>query len=143
MKRGNVIVFNAYPEDPKLTAKKLYIKRVIGLPGDTISSNNGKIYVNKHQINQNYLTSYQKIATGNWNLKILAEENSWRTTTNSYTVPKNKYFVLGDNRSISNDSRYWGFVSNDKIIGIVYVPFWGTKTQQKTVNDQKNIFFEG
>lgn len=91
-----------------------YVKRVIGIPGDIIDIKNGSVYVNGEVLNEAYLES-QNI-TNVMNSKI----------TFPYTVPNNQYFVLGDNRQNSNDSRQWGTVPKENIIGtamLVYFPF--------------------
>ncbi|GEP24740.1 signal peptidase I [Lentilactobacillus diolivorans] len=116
--RNSVIIFNAHGEDPQATKPTdYYVKRVIGLPGDTVSSNNGQIYVNNHQINQNYISNNQRTTgTGNWDLQSLSQH--WTQDKGTVKVPQGKYFVLGDHRSVSNDSRYWGFVDKSKIEGV-------------------------
>jgi signal peptidase I len=110
-KLGDVIVFKA-PPDPE----KDYIKRVIGVPGDTVIIKNGKVYINSTLLNEGaYLDSTIKTYPGSF----LAENVS-------VTVPPNSYFVLGDNRTGSSDSREWGFVSFGSIVGeslLVYWPF--------------------
>lgn len=117
--RNSVIIFNAHGEDPKATSQTdYYVKRVIGLPGDTVSSNNGTIYINGQRLNQNYINRYQRgQGTGNWDLRSLSAH--WAKNQNAVKVPRNHYFVLGDHRSVSNDSRYWGFVDKDKVLGVV------------------------
>lgn len=143
LSRGDVIVFNAYPEDPKLTSNEKYVKRIIGIPGDTISSKDGSLYVNGRLVDQSYISYDQRIETGNWDLKSLATDNNWKISKKVVNkVPKNEYFVLGDNRLVSNDSRYWGFVPKNKISGRIYIPFWNSKSQQKNVNDLPNNFFK-
>ncbi|MGV0168363.1 signal peptidase I [Furfurilactobacillus sp. WILCCON 0119] len=130
---NSVIIFDAKGEDPNATTHVNYVKRVIGLPGDTVESKQGNLYVNGKQIDQSYIGSSQRRATGNWNLRTLGREYDWRTQ--SITVPRGHYFVLGDHRSVSNDSRYWGFVDQDKVAGVVKVPFWiGTKTSRANIN---------
>lgn len=100
--RGDVIVFR-YPPDPDSIP---YIKRVIGLPGDQVNINNGKVYVNGQQLIEPYLT----ISThrgGTW------------------SVPAGQLFVMGDNRNNSSDSRTWGYVPLENIIGraeLIYLP---------------------
>lgn len=143
--RGDVIVFNAYPEDPKLNSSKKYVKRIIGIPGDTVSSRNGSLYVNGKKVNQSYISEFETEVTGDWNLSQLATENNWKNKKKveiTNKVPANEYFVLGDNREVSNDSRYWGFVPKSKISGTVYIPFWGKESQQKNVNDYSQKFFK-
>ena len=135
----SVIVFNAHGEDPQATPKKdYYVKRVIGLPGDTVSYKNGQIDVNGKPVKQNFInrlqrsdgtgiTGYQN--NGKWNLKQLSAH--WPKNRDSVKVPAGHYFVLGDHRSISNDSRYWGFVSKDKVLGVVKTLAWGTNNQDR------------
>lgn len=91
-----------------------YVKRIIGIPGDIINIKNGSVYVNGEVLNEVYLEN-QNI-TSIMNSKI----------TFPYTVPENQYFVMGDNRQNSNDSRQWGTVPKENIIGtarVVYFPF--------------------
>jgi signal peptidase I len=111
LKRGDVIVFKA-PNDPE----KDYIKRVIGIPEDQVMIKNGDVYVNGILVNQNaYLPPSTKTYGGSFFKEGLAK-----------TVPTNSYFVMGDNRSGSSDSREWGFVPLKSIIGkssFVYWPF--------------------
>ncbi|QBP18969.1 signal peptidase I [Acetilactobacillus jinshanensis] len=138
----SVIVFNAHGEDPQATAKKdYYVKRVIGMPGDTVSYKSGHIYVNGKAIHQGFIdhlqrndgtgiTGYQN--NGGWNLKQLSAH--WPKDHDSIKVPAGHYFVLGDHRSISNDSRYWGFVPKNKVLGVVKTLAWGT-----TNKDRHNI----
>lgn len=135
IKHLSVIVFDAHGEDPAAKTNTNYVKRVIGLPGDTVTSKNGYIYVNKKKINQGFISkSEQTSGTGNWTLASLQKTNGWGKGTT--VVPKGKYFVLGDHRSVSNDSRYWGFVNKDKVLGVVKVPFWASnKTKRANVND--------
>lgn len=98
---GDVIVFR-YPPNPEQIP---YIKRVIGLPGDNIHIASGKVYVNGELI----VESYIKVPTnrgGDW------------------TVPDNSLFVMGDNRNNSSDSRAWGFVPLENIIGRAEVIYW-------------------
>jgi signal peptidase I len=110
-KLGDVIVFKA-PNDPE----KDYIKRVIGVPGDTITIRNGDVYVNEKLLDQGlYLKPTVKTYSGSF----LGENTP-------ITIPADSYFVMGDNRSGSSDSREWGFVPFSSIVGeslFVYWPF--------------------
>lgn len=108
-KRGDVIVFKA-PVDPD----KDFIKRVIAVPSDTISIKNGTVYVNDQKLDQSaFLTSDVKTYEGSF---LGAEE--------SVTVPNDSYFVMGDNRMHSSDSREWGFVKKSEIIGKSLFVYW-------------------
>lgn len=140
---GSVVIFDANGVDPQVAVKTDYVKRVIGLPGDTVRSKNGNIYVNGKKINQSYISMSQRDAgTGNWNLKSISVQNSWLKNNGATKVPKGEYFVLGDHRSVSNDGRYWGFVPKNKIDGVVKVPSWaGTKATRQNVNKEWQHFY--
>ncbi|GAX07602.1 signal peptidase I [Secundilactobacillus silagincola] len=136
IKHLSVIVFDAHGADPEATAGTDYVKRVIGLPGDTVSFVNNKLYVNDKVVDQSFISNSEATTgTGNhnWTLQTLAKQYGWGKHVT--VVPKGEYFVLGDHRSVSNDGRYWGFVKKSKVAGVVKVPFWaGTKTQRANVN---------
>ena len=108
IKRGDVIVF-IYPEDNK----KDFIKRMVGLPGDIVEIKSGTIYINNKPLldpvfNQRYY----------YNRGYFSQENK------KITVPAGNYFVLGDNSGSSKDSRYWGFVPKDNILGEALAIYW-------------------
>lgn len=114
-KLGDVIVFKA-PTDPE----KDYIKRVIGIPGDTIFIKNGDVYVNGKLLNQSrFLNPLVKTYTG-----------SFFRGKETITVPQDSYFVMGDNRMGSSDSREWGFVPLKFIIGESFFVYWPLNTMQ-------------
>lgn len=105
--RYDIVVFK-FPDDES----KLYIKRIIGLPGETVNIRNGEVYIND--------------STEPLRSDFLHEP--MRTPDESYTVPDGCYFMMGDNRNHSNDSRLWNnkFVAEDKILGKAvfrYYPF--------------------
>lgn len=148
--RGSVVIFNAQKEDPAAQGQsKNYIKRVIGLPGDKIKARNGKVYVNHKTISQNYLTSDNRTqGTGNWTLGQLSNSKSGNTFVSgashwidgrSKQVPKGNYFVLGDNRGVSEDSRYYGFVKKQHVLGVAKVFPW--QNNARSVNRVWKNFF--
>ena len=141
--RGSVVVFDANGVDPQVSVKTDYVKRVIGLPGDTVEAKNGNLYVNGKKVDQSYISKSERSSgTGTWTLHSISQENSWVSHNGAYKVPKGEYFVLGDNRSVSNDSRYWGFVPKNKIVGVVKVGFWNRKQPAKNnINQQWKHFF--
>jgi signal peptidase I len=100
--RGDVIVFR-YPRDPD----RDFIKRVIGIPGDHIRVENGLVYVNGVQLDEDYIS-----------------DPSGRDLEGEQIVPPESYFVLGDNRPNSSDSRSWGFVPEENIIGKAMLSYW-------------------
>ncbi len=108
-KLGDVIVFKA-PQDPT----KDYIKRVIGVPGDIVSVKDGSVYLNGKQLDESsYLKSDVKTYPG-----IFLKEDT------PVKIPSDEYFVLGDNRMYSSDSREWGFVKKDEVIGESLFVYW-------------------
>lgn len=109
--RGDVVVFE-YPEDPS----KDFIKRVIGTPGDTVQVINKKVYINgKHYENPHEVHKEKD---------IIPKEQNPRDNTDLITVPANSYFVMGDNRDRSYDSRFWKFVKNEQIKGLAFIKYW-------------------
>lgn len=132
IKRDSVVVFNAYGVDKQnesITKDTKYVKRVIGLPGDKISyHSNGDLYVNGKFQSQSYISkSQQQAGTLQLAQSLQPAKNVKLGTGKSFTVPKGKYFMLGDNRRDSNDSRYYGFVPRAKIMGVVKVAIWNSK----------------
>jgi len=109
--RGDVIVFE-YPEDPG----KDFIKRVIGTPGDVVEGKDKKVYVNGKLYQNSHEVHKEK--------DIVSKEAHPRDTFGPVTVPANSYFVMGDNRDRSYDSRFWGCVSRDKIKGLAFIKYW-------------------
>lgn len=106
--RGDVIVFEApYEEGDE------FIKRIIGLPGDTVSIQSGSVYVNGTRLEENYIDGSIYTVGGNF-LGDGATE----------TVPPHQFFVLGDNRDFSSDSRAWGYVPINNITGRAWVIYW-------------------
>lgn len=99
--RGDVIVFKA-PTKPEVD----YFKRIIGLPGEEIEIRDGKVYINNQELSETYLASgtYTNVGT-------------FMTEGQKVKIPENQYFVLGDNRNHSSDSREWGFVPKENIVG--------------------------
>ena len=114
--RGDVIVF-AWPID---TSKDL-IKRVIGLPGDTIITTNSTVEVNGVVLNEPYV----KVTFNHYGRQWL--------------VPPNDYFVMGDNRQFSDDSRDWGFVPKSYIIGKAVMVYWPI-SQWQFINTYSSVF---
>ena len=100
-KRGDIVIFKSELQDEN-GKNKLLIKRVIGLPGDKITINDGKVYINDKEYNESYLKD--GYTTG---------------SVNNFKVPKGEYFVMGDNRVVSIDSRYSevGCIKKDAIKG--------------------------
>jgi signal peptidase I len=128
-KRGDVVVFR-YPKDPSTD----YIKRVIGLPGDKITYTDKHLYINGTPINVKDEADYQGVGAGVGmsgarleleNLEgvkhnILIDEHR-PSMNNEYVVPPGHYFVMGDNRDNSNDSRYWGTVPEENLVGRAFL----------------------
>ena len=104
----DIIVFE-YPEDPS----KDFIKRGIGLPGDTVELRKGVLFRNGEEVQEPYLAKLPPKAM----TMYLAEFGP-------VTVPEGKYFVMGDNRNNSHDSRYWGFVDHSAILGKAWIIYW-------------------
>ena len=116
-KRGDVVVFE-YPKDESID----FIKRVIGLPGDKVQIINKQVYINGVKLNEPYAYHGDP--------EVLPASESPRDNFGPIVVPKGEYFMMGDNRDFSNDSRFWGFVKRDLILGqaeIIYFS-WNTKT---------------
>ena len=111
--RGDIVIFK-YPDDES----QIFVKRVIGIPGDVIQISNGHVYVNGEQLEENYLREPMN--------------NDGEELT--YVVPADSYFMLGDNRNNSKDSRYWTntFVSKDKIIAKVSFRYFNVRTKRFT-----------
>ena len=107
LRRGEVIVFN-YPLDPS----KKFIKRVIGLPGETLT-------VKNHYVEVKMISGETKILKENAYLSILPTLKDF-----SVSLGPNQYFVMGDNRRFSYDSRSWGPVPRKNIIGQVWIRLW-------------------
>ncbi|WP_459502621.1 signal peptidase I [Bacillus sp. C1] len=96
------------------------VKRVIGLPGDTIEYKDDTLYVNGKAVDEPYLADYKAAASkGKLTPDFTLEQKTGKTK-----VPEGKAFVLGDNRQVSKDSRMFGFVSEDQIVGKGEAVFW-------------------
>ncbi len=107
IKRGDIIVFK-FPEDPN----RDFIKRTIGLPGETVELRNKKVYINGKPLDEPYVHFLFPADggpdTGTFDL---------RRNYGPITVPPDKYFMMGDNRDNSEDSRYWGFMPREYVKG--------------------------
>ena len=100
-KRGEVIVFH-FPRDPS----KDFVKRVVGLPGEEVEIRQGKVYIDGQALTEPYLDRLDNSRVGPMRLR------------------EKEYFVLGDNRRSSNDSRIWGPVSETYVVGKVWFVYW-------------------
>jgi signal peptidase I len=120
IRRGDIIVFK-YPEDPT----RDFIKRVIGLPGDTIEMHNKKVYVNGKPLDEPYAHFIYPPDEGASGAPDTETADLLREFA-PMTVPADNYFMMGDNRDNSQDSRYWGFMPRDYVKGkalFVYFSF--------------------
>ncbi len=116
--RGDVMVFK-YPKDGKTN----YIKRVIGTPGDIIKYQNKTLYINGEKISEKHVANLPPLKLFEENLGTVNHqiyENSRApniAAEGEWLVPENNYFMMGDNRDNSNDSRFWGFVPDELVVG--------------------------
>jgi signal peptidase I len=97
------------------------VKRIIGLPGDTISYKNDQLYVNGKAVDEPYLQKYKAALTEG---QQLTENFSLKSKTGKIRVPKGELWVMGDNRENSEDSRYFGFINEKSVVGKVSVRYW-------------------
>jgi signal peptidase I len=134
--RGDIIVFH-YPVHPS----EHFVKRVVGIPGDHIRLQNRQVYVNGTALQESYVHYFRQrdvfrddfprldlpVAglNGAWwlEMKKLVEDSQ-------LIVPEDNYFVMGDNRDNSLDSRYWGFVPRENIVGRPLVIYWSMRSRQ-------------
>ncbi len=114
VRRGDIVVFK-YPDEPE----RDFIKRVIGLPGESIELRNKKVYVNGRALDEPYVhfldTAHNAQEVTSFDV---------RERYGPVTVPDGHYFVMGDNRDNSQDSRYWGFLPRGYIKGKALMIYW-------------------
>ncbi|MBU5212600.1 MULTISPECIES: signal peptidase I [Heyndrickxia] len=115
IKRFDEIVFHAPDADEH------YVKRVIGLPGDSIEMKDDVLYINGKAYKEPYLKENRKDLLP---MQQLTEDFTLKEKTGKSKVPKGYLFVLGDNRLVSKDSRYFGVIPMDSVIGKVKIRFW-------------------
>ena len=118
--RGDIIVFK-FPDDEK----KDFIKRVIGLPGDIVEIKGKGVYINGSLIDDSYAVHSDPM--------VYPSGIQPRDNFGPLTVPQDSYFVMGDNRDFSLDSRYWGFVKLNKIKGKAFIIYWSWNGEERWV----------
>jgi len=139
--RGDIVVFR-FPKSPTVD----YIKRVVGLPGDRVTYTNKKVYVNGQLAKQVSLGSYQGVGQGvnmtgaeHFVEDLTGVEHSilvkhgLSSVEGVFVVPEGQYFVMGDNRDNSNDSRYWGTVPEENLVGKAFFIWMSWDWQHKGV----------
>ncbi len=116
-KRGEVVVVISPDQEGSKAEKSLFFKRVIGLPGESIRFENGKVYIINSNTNSNgfQLNESEYLSSEVMTFKNVFDQND--NSSNIVKIPDNFYFVMGDNRSKSNDSRIFGPISKDQIRG--------------------------
>ena len=125
--RGDIVVFK-YPEEPD----RDFIKRVIGLPGETVELRNKKVFINAQPLDESYVhfltppsADYQEVTSADV-----------RERFGPVTVPADRYFVMGDNRDNSQDSRYWGFLPRDYVKGKALLIYWSYESGREDYIDE-------
>jgi len=126
IRRGDIVVFK-YPEEPD----RDFIKRVIGLPGETVELRNKKVYINGKPIDEPYVhfltppsSDYQEVTS-----------SDVRERYGPVTVPDDRYFVMGDNRDNSQDSRYWGYLPRSYVKGKALLIYWSYESGREDYMD--------
>jgi len=123
--RGDVAVFR-YPENPSIA----YIKRIVGLPGDQIEYRNRQLYINGEAAeltpsdtptHNQFTQMFERLGETEYTIQVRADQPGRPTGQIRYQVPEGHYFTLGDNRDNSRDSRYWGAVPNENLIGRAFL----------------------
>jgi signal peptidase I len=131
-KRGDVIVFK-YPNDPDMA----YVKRLIGVPGDTVEMIGRTVFINGEDLKENY--NVKDDEDGNIVNTVINDPEkryevqyfsptSDRSHWGPYEVPEGGYFAMGDNRDNSQDSRYWQFIPRDYMLGRPLMIYWSFET---------------
>ncbi|MCU1490861.1 MAG: signal peptidase [Acidimicrobiaceae bacterium] len=117
--RGDIVVFKRVPRDPDTQDADL-VKRVIGLPGETISSKGQTIYIDGKALKQPWLPNLTNVYSNP------GHQGCYQTAYNIPVthIPAKHYFVMGDCRQISYDSRFWGTVPSSSIVGKVFAVIW-------------------
>ena len=130
-RRGDIIVFDAPPEALPSPAKKDYVKRLIGLPGDLVEVKSGDgVYINGKRLEE---APHVAIPTYNWPDAGMGELEG-----QAHRVPEGYYFVLGDNRPYSNDSHSWGVLEAKRVLGKAVVVFW-PPTRMRLLGDNHEV----
>lgn len=122
--RGDVVVFK-YPEEPE----RDFIKRVIGLPGESIELRQKKVYINGTPLDEPYVHFLEPPGAGTSVHEVTSLDV--RERYGPVTVPANQYFVMGDNRDNSQDSRYWGFLPRDYVKGKALLIYWSYEAERE------------
>ncbi len=140
-RRGDIAVFR-YPEDPSVD----YIKRIVGLPGDHLRYEDKVLYVNGERLEQRLLGEYVGVGAGRSmsGASLRAEQigdreheilvqNRHRIAEGEFIVPAGYYFAMGDNRDNSNDSRFWGPVPDEYLVGRAFMIWMSWDSERNTV----------
>ena len=126
IRRGDIVVFK-YPDEPE----RDFIKRVIGLPGETLELRNKKIYINGQALDEPYVHYIDATHSA-------SEVTSFdvRERYGPVKVPADQYFVMGDNRDNSQDSRYWGFLPRHYVKGKALLIYWSYESGREDYVDE-------
>lgn len=107
-RRGEIVVFQTPPRAEACGETGTFVKRIVGLPGEVVSERAGVVHIDGRRLDEPYLDpSLRDRRTGDWK-----------------RIPAGSYFVMGDNRAASCDSRIWGTVPRDDLIGPVFLTYW-------------------
>ncbi|MCX6704275.1 MAG: signal peptidase I, partial [Candidatus Woesebacteria bacterium] len=110
--RGDVVVFM-----PPVSNTDEFIKRVIGLPGEKVMVRDGRVYINDRMLPESYIKD-----------GVVTSGGPFLADGTEFTVPPNQYFVMGDNRPNSSDSRYWGPITKKVMTGRAWISYWPINT---------------
>jgi signal peptidase I len=129
IKRSDVIVFK-FPVEPE----RDFIKRVIGLPGETVEVKEKKVYINGKPLDEPYVHFLEPPSTNSEFHEVTSFDV--RERYGPVTVPRDQYFVMGDNRDNSQDSRYWGFLPRENVKGKALIIYWSYEAGREDYADE-------